>query len=451
MFMNVDHTSRTKELTGKRHTAPKNLAHCSEGKANPVKGLAGSSLLEECDPNEVGNRVACWCSLPADILDHILTRLDCQYLFQAKAVSKKLKTRIESDEFHGCRGKMLSREAKLTALHFFVREESGIWQCAGYDLVSNSWKKLPPFQMLPHLNPALFKDHSICGAHGIMCANVSTSSSTHENMVVFNPVTGRWKKLPPLNRPRNPVLMHMVVDPAGMSYKVIVAGSTRAGDEHLSKITEVFDSRTSTWTIVQDFPRPLFALNEHQTGVYLNGVLYCIAFLEGEDAGKGVVAFSVKEGKWLTHLSCPLQNPINLNIVQLVDSDGEIALFSEIEHNNRSVEHRIDILEEVVCTNLTGQGRGKWRNVMSETKVGSQAGLQVYPEYTCVPFGEGKLCIFNTIVHTGVVYDKLSEEHFGFTTLPAPTWRGSGEMGFYCMNPLTFTFEPSFKGNPELM
>jgi F-box interacting protein len=445
MLMNVDRTSRSERLIGERHKAPENLAY-SEVKANPVKG----SSLEECE-NEVGNRVACWGSLPADNLDHILTRLECKYLFQAKAVSKKLKTRIESDEFHGCRGKMLSREGKLTALHFFVREESRVWQCAGYDLVSNSWKKLPPFQMLPHLNPVLFKDHSICGAHGIMCANVSASSSTHEKMVVFNPVTGRWKKLPPLNRPRNPVLMHMVVDQAGTSYKVIVTGSTRAGDEHLSKVTEVFDSHTSTWTIVQDFPGPLFALNEHQTGVYLNGVLYCIAFLEGEDAGKGVVAFSVEEGKWLTHLSCPLPNPVNLNIVQLVESDGEIALFSEIEHNNRSVEHRIDILEEVVCTNLTGQGRGKWRNVMSETKVGSQAGLQVYPEYTCVPFGEGKLCIFNTIVHTGVVYDKLSGGHTGPTTLPAPTWRGSGEMGFYCMNPLTFTFEPSFKGNPELM
>jgi hypothetical protein len=39
-------------------------------------------------------------------------------------------------------------------------------------------------------------------------------------------------------------------------------------------------------------------------------------------------------------------------------------------------------------------------------EAGSQAAwLQIYPEYTCVPFRERELCIFNTIVHTGIVYD----------------------------------------------
>jgi F-box interacting protein len=396
--------------------------------------------LGKANTSEENENRGTWGFLPGDIHDMILSKLSYTDLFRAKLVSKRFHDHINSDGFHGCRGGMHPQGGILTALHFSAGED-GLWRCAGYDLVSRSWKKLPPFHMLPRLDPALFKDHSICGARGIMCANVSSSSSKLENMIIFNPMTGRWKKLPPLNHPRHPVLMHMVVDPAGGSFKVIVAGSARAGHEHLSKVTEVFDSRTRIWTVSQELPGPLFALNEHQTGVYVNGVLYCIAFLEGEDAGKGVVAFSVEEGKWLTHLSCPLPNPRNLNIVQLVESDGEIALFSEIEPNpyTRSVEHRIDILE----------GRGKWRNVMAEAKVGSEAGLQVYPEFACVPFGEGKLCIFNTIVHTGVVYDIQSGNCV--ETLSSPDW--SVEMprlhGFHSMNPLTFTFEPSFKGNPE--
>ena len=64
-----------------------------------------------------------------------------------------------------------------------------------------------------------------------------------------------------------------------------------------------------------------------------------------------------KVGIWLPHrLPCPLPNPTNLNIVQLVDSNGEIVLFVEIKHNPyniQSVEHRIDILED------SDQGRGQ--------------------------------------------------------------------------------------------
>ncbi|KAG0602500.1 hypothetical protein M758_10G018400 [Ceratodon purpureus] len=389
-----------------------------------------------------------WCSLPDDIQDAILVKLDYKHLFQAKVVSKLFKTRIESDGFHGCRGKMLTREAFLTALHFSVGKD-GVWQCTGYDLAANTWRRLPPFDFLPKLDPALFKDHAICAAGGIMCANVSTSSSMQEEIVVFNPMTRRWRKLPPLNHPRNPVLMHMLVDPSGNSYKVIVAGSARAGHEHLSKITEVFDSRTSKWTVTQELPGPVFALNEHQTGVCVNGILFCIAFLDAQDSGRGLIAYKVDEGKWLPHLTCRLPNSTNLSIVQVVASNGEVVVFSEIERNPYvgNVEHRIDVLEKVSCTD-SGEGLGKWRNVMRETKAGNQAGLQTYPEYTCVPFGDGKLCIFNTIAHTGIVYDVRSGDRVD--SLSCPTCSGSGDMGFYSMNPVTFSFEPSFKGNPNL-
>ncbi|KAG0632508.1 hypothetical protein M758_1G332900 [Ceratodon purpureus] len=259
----------------------------------------------------------------------------------------------------------------------------------------------------------------------------------------------RWRKLPPLNHPRNPVLMHMLVDPSGNSYKVIVAGSARAGHEHLSKITEVFDSRTSKWTVTQELPGPVFALNEHQTGVCVNGILFCIAFLDAQDSGRGLIAYKVDEGKWLPHLTCRLPNSTNLSIVQVVASNGEVVVFSEIERNPYvgNVEHRIDVLEKVSCTD-SGEGLGKWRNVMRETKAGNQAGLQTYPEYTCVPFGDGKLCIFNTIAHTGIVYDVRSGDRVD--SLSCPTCSGSGDMGFYSMNPVTFSFEPSFKGNPNL-
>jgi F-box interacting protein len=389
--------------------------------------------------------------LPVDIQDSILERLNFEDLSRTKVVSKLFKDHIDSDEFHLFRGRMRPKEFSLSPLHFSSGKH-GIQQFEGYDLISREWKRLPP---IPVPDPDLFKDFNICGAGGIMCANVSAPSSMHEKMIVFNPLTGRSRELPPLNHRRTPVLMHLTLNSTEESYKIIVAGSARAGQENLSRVIEIFDSRTSMWTIAQDLPGPLFALNEYQTGVCSNGVLYCIAALEGKNSSKGILAFSVDEGIWLLHLSFPLANSTNSNIVQLVENSGEIFLFSEIEHSDRLVEHRVDLLEGVTLrTDLrsvtnSAQCTGEWRNVMSRLKVGGRSLLVYpeYPEYTCVPFGEGMLCIFNTIVHTGTVYDVRTHGQ-RIETLPSPSWNGSGERGLYSANPLTFCFEPSFKGKP---
>ena len=300
--------------------------------------------------------------LPNEVQDNILARLEYKDVFQAKTVCKLFKARIEGDGFDACRKNMHPREGLLTALHFSVRED-GVWRCAGYDLDAKAWRKLPPFAMLPGLDPKLFKDHFICGAGGFMCVYLSalneaiTSSQvpTCEKIVVFHALTGRWRELPPLNHPRSPVLMHMVVSATGDSFKVIVAGSARVvGDNHLSKITEVFDSSTSQWTVTEELPGPMFALNEHQTGAYKDGIVYCIAFLD-EDRGRGLLAYNVKEGRWLSHLACPLPTTQNFNTLQVENINGEIVVFSEIEQNpynaHRTLERRIDVLEFVMHTN----------------------------------------------------------------------------------------------------
>ncbi|KAG0624361.1 hypothetical protein M758_3G242700 [Ceratodon purpureus] len=389
-----------------------------------------------------------WSLLPVDVQSMILSKLSYKQLFQAKVISKCFNAHINSDGFLRYRVAVHPQEGMLTALHFSVVEHGGkyaLWQCSGYDLTSNSWKKLPPFQLPLCLYPKLYKNHLICGAGGMFCISISTFSPGRDKIIVFNPLTGKRKELPRLNHPRNPVLMHMVMDPAGGFYKIIVAGSTMLGQEHLSKFTEVFDSRTSTWTTAQVLPGPQCCLNEYQVGVYRNGILYCIAFLEEKDAGRGVLAFSVDEGKWLPHLACPLPNAtLVLNVVQLVDINGEVVLFSEVEHSSQTFnqERRIDILEEVISNTSSGQRRGKWRNVMLDrSKSWKSAHI-----YLCVPFEKEKFCIFNSSENTGVVCDLYSGKHI--QSLCPPTWRDSVGMTCYSKNPLTFTFQASFGGNP---
>lgn len=379
-----------------------------------------------------------WDSAPDDIQVLILRKLKYEDMSRAKIVSQGMKTVIESPLFRNS----VSELGFLTSL--FLYTKNGALQWSGFDIHLQEWRSLPTLAcLLPSPGPNyLFKEYLVAAGCGLLCANISKSID-HEEIVVCNPMTQKIRVLPPLNSRRNPVLMHILVDPTTNSYKVIVAGSSGMTQGHLSKETEVYDSNTEAWTKTGDLPGPEFGLNEYQTGVCVNGKLYCVAFLE-DGSSKGVVAYDVKEGRWLTDWKCPLPcsgSPTNSSsVAQVVECDGEVYLFSEHENGN-VVEHRID---KMMASHTSF---GRWTNVVHERKSGGR-GLLVYPERACVGFGEGKLCVFNTLELTGKVYDvRKGGDRSESLIVPSPgtPLKGGGAELFHSLNPLSFTFQPNFQ------
>jgi len=245
------------------------------------------------------------------------------------------------------------------------------------------------------------------------------------------------------------LLMHILVDPETQSFLLIVAGSSKSGDENLSRVTELFDSSTWTWTRTGDFPGPDYALNEYQSGVYKEGYIFCVAFLD-QDSGRGILRYNLSLGLWLKNWTYPLPFARASTIVQLVENRGEVFVFSEQDNGEGGVEHCIDRLEWICSEHLGIDEHGdelvveSWnlRNVVRNKKMGGRS-LEIYPEYVCVGFSEHELCVFNAIDHSGVLYDV---ERFGQKkVLDAPTGKGIGGEGFYSLNPLTFAIHPSFK------
>jgi F-box interacting protein len=292
-------------------------------------------------------------------------------------------------------------------------------------------------------NAPFVKKSSVCGHGGLMCAEVAKGE-----LVVFNPLTMHTMALPPLLHPRSSVLVHILVDPATKAYKVIVAGSSTQSDKHLSKKMEVFDSQTSKWEEAPDLPGPAFGLNEYQTGVCVNGILYLIIFLKGhKPCNRGVVAFDVKDGKWLENMACPIPFSSYWNTLQLVETNGKVYLFSEQDVAVPSskccnhvcvsmhlMDHCIDVLE------ISGRGVAcHWRNVVRVTKLGGRQ-FQVYPEPMCVPFGKDKLCIFNPLTCDGVVYDMQNGGQCDVLRPPPPDCKGDS---FFSLNPASFTLQLS--------
>lgn len=417
--------------------------------SDPLEGLSCLTLSPPCHQKGADGRTPCldllgilWnTKLPLDLQCRVLASLPYEDLFRFKCVSKQVKGFLESNPFQGLSVELGTESVTLTTPYFYIGSDR-TWQCVGFDTSLNRWRRLPPLTYLPKPELELFKEYLVCAKGGLVCVNVSKSLHK-ERLIVFNPLTQMCRVLPPLNHRRNPVLMHMIVDSVTKSFQVVVAGSSAmAGDEqhNFSKVTEVFDSCTSQWGVTGDLPGPEYALNEFQAGVYQDGNILCIAFLEAEQ--KGILVYNVEQGRWLENWVTPLPPLMSTNstIFQLVECSGKVYLFSEQDNRNGWVEHCVDRVE---WTNLKGGAAGL-KNVVRSKKSGGGRSLEIYPEYMCVAYAESQLCIFNTVSHTGMIYDLHHDGHSQQAqALQAPPEAWSGEC-FYSLNPLSFPLDLSF-------
>ncbi len=459
------------------------------GKKRPRVPRTGEYAGEEsARDHEISVRCQLLC-LPDDIQSIVFAKLPLANVYKLQTCRRELRNITHWESFKQARVHEFPLERSYSPMFFSVHED--VLEMAGYDIDSGEWCPLPSLKCLPSSpDPGLLKEFLVAGAEGLLCINVGkAAASGAPKLIICNPLTQKTRELPAMNFPRHPVLMHLIVDTKKNSYKVIVAGSSTFGTEHLCRKTEVYCSETESWQVTGNLPGPDFGLNEYQNGAYSDGVLYCVA-LSGDTSGKVVLAYHVAKGIWLPKWNCPIptfRSNAYFATTQIVGLGGSIFVFSEQEYL-KEVKFSIERLEFVEMKSqksqkerwrcnpeipehlegssegarkqdqmwstlmrnhtdpnswervLTEKKVGKWTNLLQEPKQGSR-GLMVYPEYTCVGQGsKNKLCIFNTVERSMIIHDLESNCRRTIQTTPLRKCKKK----FHSLNPLAFTFTPNF-------
>nr|PNR26643.1 hypothetical protein PHYPA_030124 [Physcomitrium patens] len=386
-------------------------------------------------------------------------------LIKLRLVSRTWKEAISSRSFFEKRLRVLGRTTEGTfGPSFFTTDDSGDWHWLGFNRDLNKWVTLPSLNfarnLLPSLDPDIFKDHMVAAADGLLCINVANSPSP-QKLVICNPLTQKVKALPPMNFPRQPVLMHLQsVDK--VHYKVVVAGSAAIGTEELSLITEEYSSRTGTWTRPSnsDLRCARFGLNEYHNGAtYKAGdkeYLLCVAILSS--GMRGILVYDLELHTWFQDASSQSEIPlvmvgdtetdaaVNLATTQLVECAGKVYVFTEQEVGR-------DVFLCIHEFQWTGS-MALWSEVMKRKRLAGR-GLSSYPENTCVALSEHELCLFNTVEHTMELVDvRNSPARLLPLNVPSPLFASpsssssfcfpTGRCRFHTLNPINFTFQPTF-------
>ncbi|CAM6034952.1 unnamed protein product [Sphagnum compactum] len=440
--------------------------------------------------------------LTEDLQNKVFAKLPTRDVFRLRTCCPAFRDLPNRDSFKQARSIESRDDLESMYSPMFFSVHNGVLEWAGYDLTLQEWRTLPSLNCLPSPDPGLLKEFLIAGGDGLLCFTVGKSLEDPK-LVVCNPLTQETRVLPQMNFPRHPVLMHLLVDRCKNSYKVIVAGSSTTGTEHLCRKTEVYCSKTGSWVVTGELPGPDFGLNEYQNGAFCDGVLYCVAIADNTAGDKVVLAYHMEKGIWLTNWYCPIPSfrcQVYFATTQIVGFGGSIFVFSEQEYlkDVKFCIARLDCIEMgptkqkyymeqpnwSSASNLSEQPgvvrpyceapeaykqenmwsslinkhmdselwerilkepkKGKWTKLLQEPRQGSR-GLLVYPENTCVAQeSENKLCIFNTVERTMVIHDF---ENISCNNNQIRTELRRNKKKFHSLNPLGFTFKPNFNAS----
>lgn len=265
-------------------------------------------LVNDVEDEEENNNTAAmdpslWRHLPEHLMDRILAHLSIASLLRCRSVCTAWRSLSFSPTFLD----LYERSKPSQGPWFFMFRNQDYRETSTYDPACNRWLKVAP--------PSLAASHMffpIASARGLLC--FSSCANGRTTLVVANPITRRWRELPPMLRIQTYHMAGMVVNRLTKAYKIVVVGIYGIYDVYYPT-TEVFTSDTNTWTISGDIPRgPLFP---SRRTLLCDGILYSWCC----DPPDGLVAYDMDDGTW-TQIHAPMRHSLDSHM--LIECQGMI-------------------------------------------------------------------------------------------------------------------------------
>lgn len=236
----------------------------------------------------------------------ILARLPIPSFLRFRTVCKSWNNLLHAPGFlHEC------HDVPSQGPWFLMFKNDHYREAATYNPSLNCWHPIP---LLIASAPGQISFH-VGAAGGLLCYYAAECDS----VVVCNPLTRSWRKLPPTQRIQFFQPVGMVVDRKTQQYQVVVAGIW-ATYGACYPTAEVFDSGTNEWTITANTP-PNFPL--HPSGILCDGILYWRCH-----EPHGLTTFDTKTQQW-SQIHAPL--PRDFESYGLVESRGGLSVIGRFE------------------------------------------------------------------------------------------------------------------------
>ncbi|BBM98678.1 hypothetical protein MPTK1_1g15370 [Marchantia polymorpha subsp. ruderalis] len=221
--------------------------------------------------------------LPDELVEKLLAWLPVTSALRFRAVCKRWQSILSPEGWRS----MFDKPPAWSPCTGFFSSAPGRRECAFFDSGAQRWATLD-LGFLPRAACRL-----LSASGGLLCLSHAGACSC---VFICNPMTKSWRELPAFHqRRRRPgtMLVHLLVDTASLSYKVIVIGhpSCSAPSAAAASVTEVYDSRTGAWTAVANIPSSGCILSP--SVAFRNGIIYCLT-----ENPTGLLAFNMARKVW---------------------------------------------------------------------------------------------------------------------------------------------------------
>lgn len=265
-----------------------------------------------------------WSKLPRDLQHKVLSYLSLQQLFQLRGVCQDWRSIVHRHDFAAMFDAMHSSEPPSPAICYVESSHPRRIEWAMYDYARSVWKKMSGLSCdaNPRMGPndsVYSEDYSVYPVGGLLCFHYKKLDVG--TWLVWNPLTNKWKKLPPCKNAASKGATAFVyafeADEAPLkSYKILMAHyritqinryqRRKLGDGSL--VTEIYDSSTGSWT--EPAPEHILQLRmipflSTRGGVLCNGVIYFRSSRNAADftVERVLLCYDIKSGEWHEEVS----------------------------------------------------------------------------------------------------------------------------------------------------